>query len=325
MLREQMNAAREAREWSLDKVHRLRENVERALRGKPALVETVVAALLARGHVLIEDVPGVGKTTLARALAQSIGCKFTRIQFTSDMLPSDILGVSVYDRERARFEFKPGPIFSNIVLADEINRTTPKTQSCLLEAMNEQQVSIEGETHPLEAPFFVIATQNPHEFFGTYPLPESQLDRFLIRVRIGYPDAAVERRIFSDQSAEDAVDRLRPVIGGDEILELQRRVDDVKFDEAILDYLMRIVSETRGTPLLSLGVSTRGGIMLHRAARARALVKGRDFVVPDDVKEMAVPVLAHRVVVGQRDAGVLDRGEAERVLADLLERIPVPL
>ena len=325
MLPESMNAARETREWSLVRVQRLRENVERALRGKPALVETVIAAFLARGHVLVEDVPGVGKTTLARALAQSIGCKFTRIQFTSDMLPSDILGVTIYDREHSRFEFKPGPIFSNIILADEINRTTPKTQSCLLEAMNEQQVSIEGETYHLEAPFLVIATQNPHEFFGTYPLPESQLDRFLIRVRIGYPAPEVERGIFADQNIEDTVARLRPVVGAEEVLELQRRVDDVRFDDAILDYVMRIVAESRSTPLLSLGVSTRGGIMLHRAARARALVKGRDFVVPDDVKEMAIPVLAHRVVAGQRDAGVVDRSEGERVIADLLERIPVPI
>jgi MoxR-like ATPase len=320
-----MSVARQEREWYLDKVSRLRENVERALRGKSEVVETVVSALFARGHVLVEDVPGVGKTTLARALARSIGCKFNRIQFTSDMLPTDILGVSVYDRDRGRFEFKPGPIFANVILADEINRTTPKTQSCLLEAMNEQQVSIEAETYRLESPFFVIATQNPHEFFGTYPLPESQLDRFLVRVRVGYPAPEVERRIFADGNGEDVVDRLRPVITVEDVLELQQMVDSVRFDEAILDYLMRIVAETRASPLMTLGVSTRGGLMLHRAARARALVKGRDFVVPDDVKEMAVPVLAHRVIVGQRDAAVLDRTESERVLRDLLERIPVPL
>ncbi|MBI2895880.1 MAG: MoxR family ATPase [Deltaproteobacteria bacterium] len=320
-----MSVARQEREWYLEKVSRLRENVERAIRGKGEVVETVVAALFARGHVLVEDVPGVGKTTLARALARSIGCKFYRIQFTSDMLPTDILGVSVYDRERGRFEFKPGPIFANIILADEINRTTPKTQSCLLEAMNEQQVSIEAETYRLESPFFVIATQNPHEFFGTYPLPESQLDRFLVRVRVGYPAPDVERRIFADQVAEEAIERLRPVLAIEDVLELQQMVDSVSCDDTILDYLMRIVAETRASPLLSLGVSTRGGLMLHRAARARALVKGRDFVVPDDVKEMALPVLAHRVIVGQRDAAAFDRSESERVLRDILDRIPVPI
>ncbi|MGH7353966.1 MAG: AAA family ATPase [Candidatus Rokuibacteriota bacterium] len=280
----------------LDLIRRLEQSLARALVGKPDVVRLAVVGLLARGHLLIEDVPGVGKTTLAAALARSIGGGFQRIQFTSDMLPSDILGVSVYQPDRGDFVFKPGPIFTNIVLADEINRTTPKTQSALLEAMNEAQVSLDHATHPLPRPFMVLATQNPLEYEGTHALPESQLDRFLLRIRIGYPGAGDEKSLLRAGGAP-VPESLTPVLDARQVLELQETVDRVRADESVLEYLLALVTATRTSPMLLLGVSPRGSLALLRAARARALADGREYLVPDDVKALAVPALAHRVIV----------------------------
>jgi MoxR-like ATPase len=304
-------------------VRRLEDNVGRCVIGKPEAVRLAVVGLLARGHLLIEDVPGVGKTTLAAALARSIGGKFQRIQFTSDMLPSDILGVSIWEPEVGEFVFKPGPLFANIVLADEINRTTPKTQSSLLEAMNEARVSLDHSTYPLPAPFMVLATQNPREYEGTYPLPESQLDRFLLRIRIGYPGAPDEKAILRGAAA--LPESLAAVLGDTEVLALQAEVERVRAEDSVLDYLMAVVSATRTSPLLSLGVSPRGSLALLRAAQAAALVDGRDYLVPDDVKGLAVAALAHRVIPknggGHGDAPGLD-GEA--IVRAILNDVPVP-
>jgi MoxR-like ATPase len=305
-------------------VRRLEDNLGRALVGKPDVVRLAVVGLLARGHVLIEDVPGVGKTTLAAALARSIGVGFQRIQFTSDMLPSDVLGVSVWEQKRGEFVFKPGPLFTNIVLADEINRTTPKTQSSLLEAMNEAQVSLDHTTHALPRPFMVLATQNPREYEGTYPLPESQLDRFLLRIRIGYPGAADEKTILRDAAAP-GLSTLQPVLGVDDLLELQEAADRVRADESVLDYLLAIVAATRASQLLALGVSPRGSLALLRAARAHALADDRDYLVPDDVKTLAVPTLAHRVLV-KTGLGALGAAgtAAESVVRGVVQDVPVP-
>jgi MoxR-like ATPase len=306
-------------------VARLEAALGAVLRGKPEALRMVSTALLARGHLLLEDVPGVGKTTLARALAQCLGGTFRRIQFTSDLLPSDILGVTVYDGDAHRFDFKPGPIFANVVLADEINRTTPRTQSCLLEAMNEAQVSVDGKTYPIEPPFLVVATQNPQEHYGTYPLPESQMDRFLLRIRLGYPDARTERRLVAERGGDDPLDDVRPVVALDEIRLLQDEVDHVRVDGSLLEYLMAVVDETRRSPFLALGVSPRGAISWYRAAQAHALACGRAFALPDDVKSLALAACAHRVVLAsQQDSLGRTRDEAERVVADILDRTPVP-
>jgi MoxR-like ATPase len=308
----------------LELIRRLEANVARALVGKPDVVRLAVVGLLARGHLLIEDVPGVGKTTLAAALARSIGGGFQRIQFTSDMLPSDILGVSVWQAERGEFVFKPGPLFTNIVLADEINRTTPKTQSSLLEAMNEAQVSLDHSTYPLPRPFMVLATQNPFEYEGTHPLPESQLDRFLLRIRIGYPERADEKTILRGAGVPSP-DALAPVVGADEVLALQEEAERVRGEEALLDYVMALVAATRASPLLALGVSPRGALALLRAARAAALVDGRDYLVPDDVKALAVPALAHRVLLKGRAGAPGERGaDAESVIRAIVQQVPVP-
>jgi MoxR-like ATPase len=304
----------------LELVRRLEDNVARALVGKPEVIRLAVIGLLARGHVLIEDVPGVGKTTLAAALARSIGGGFQRIQFTSDMLPSDILGVTVYQPDRGEFVFKPGPLFTNIVLADEINRTTPKTQSSLLEAMNEAQVSLDHSTYPLPRPFMVLATQNPLEYEGTHALPESQLDRFLLRIRIGYPGAADEKAILRGGRAA-AAETLGPVVETADVLGLQEDVERVRAEDSVLDYLMALVTATRTSPQLRLGVSPRGALALLRAARARALIDGRDFVVPDDVKSLAVAALAHRVL--PRGAAGPET-DAEAVVTALVANLPVP-
>ena len=305
---------------------RVEENVARVIRGKPEAIRLAVTTLLARGHLLIEDVPGVGKTTLGRGLARSLGGTFRRIQFTSDLLPSDILGVSVYDQAEARFEFRPGPIFANVVLADEINRTTPRTQSSLLEAMSDGQVTVDSKTYGLEPPFLVIATQNPQEHFGTYPLPESQMDRFLLRIRIGYPPAGDERRLLVERGGGDPVEELRPVIDMDTVRELQAMVDTVRVDERLADYAFRVVQESRRTPVLTLGVSPRGAIAWYRAAQAFALAGGRDYCLPDDFKALAVPALAHRVVLAsQPDSLGRARDESERALHDVLERVPIPV
>lgn len=307
-------------------VGKLRRNIELALQGKTKAVNLTLTALFARGHVLIEDIPGVGKTTLARALSRSIKGDFRRIQFTSDLLPADITGTSIFLQDRGEFEFRRGPIFANVVLADEINRTTPKTQSSLLEAMNEGQVSVDGQTHRLEDPFIVAATQNPHEFYGTYPLPESQLDRFMLRISLGYPSHDVERTLLMNDGGRDLVRDIHPVVEKEQVVELQQAVNDIRFDDSLLDYLMEIVTATRESGMLELGLSTRGALMLRRAARAFALVQGRDYAVPDDIKRLLIPAAAHRVVpTGQREGSMQDRELCERVLRDILESVSVPV
>ena len=307
------------------KLAQLEANLALAIRGKPEVLRLSLVCLLARGHLLIEDVPGVGKTTLAQALARSVDCGFHRLQCTSDMLPSDILGVTIYNAHKQDFEFKPGPIFTNFLLADEINRATPKTQSALLEAMNERQVTIDGRSCPLAEPFMVMATQNPIEHHGTYPLPESQLDRFLMRLRVGYPDAASEREILRNPDTPGTMN-VAPVLSSADVLELQQAVHRVRVDRAIVDYLMAIVERTRAHESLSLGVSPRGSQALYRAAQALALAEGRDYAIPDDVKRLTVPLFAHRVVINSRVALAQRSTEtAERILQDILTLIEVPL
>ena len=303
-------------------IARLEANLSRALVGKPEVVRLAVVGLLARGHLLIEDVPGVGKTTLAAALARSLGAGFQRIQFTSDMLPSDVLGVAVYEPDKHEFVFKPGPIFTNVVLADEINRTTPKTQSSLLEAMNEAQVSLDHTTHALPRPFMVLATQNPREHAGTFPLPESQLDRFLLRIRIGYPTEADERTILRG-AGTPVVESLETVLDAADVIELQDAVELVLADDSVVDYVLAIVTATRRSRMLALGVSPRGSLALLRAARAHALVDGRNYLVPDDVKRLAVPALAHRVLLAGPAADGGGAG-AEAVIRTIVQDVPVP-
>jgi MoxR-like ATPase len=296
-----------------------------SVRGKADVVRLSVVCLLAKGHLLIEDVPGVGKTTLAQALARSVRCGFHRLQFTSDMLPSDVLGVTIYNAHTQSFEFKRGPIFTNFLLADEINRATPKTQSALLEAMNEQQVTIDSRSWPLAQPFMVIATQNPVEHHGTYPLPESQLDRFLMRLRVGYPDPASEREILRNVDGYLA-ETARPVLSAEQVLEVQARVHQVRVDDSLVDYMLAIVERTRGHESLSLGVSPRGAQALFRATQALALLEGRDYAIPDDVKRLAVPVFAHRVVVNTRVALAQRSADlGERILQEILTLVDVPL
>jgi MoxR-like ATPase len=304
----------------------LHANVGRALRGKDEVIELSLAALAASGHLLLEDVPGVGKTTLAQALARSLDLSFARIQFTNDLLPGDITGVSVFDQRAGQFVFKPGPLFAHLVLADEINRTTPRTQSCLLEAMAEGQVSVDGAARPLPSPFLVLATQNPHEHAGTYPLPESQLDRFLLRLSVGYPAADIERELLLGGGTQDELHDLQPVASAVEVRRLQAAVEDVRIAPEIADYVLALVAATRSSALLSLGVSPRGALSLLRVAQARALLRGRAYVEPDDVKELCVPCLAHRVVLAGRTAaaGEIEREAAERVIRDLAEQVPAP-
>jgi MoxR-like ATPase len=311
---------------SAERVELLQSTIERVIRGKPEVVRLALVTLLAGGHLLIEDVPGVGKTTLAHALARALDCTFQRIQFTSDLLPSDVIGLSIYNQHDSLFEWKPGPIFANVVLADEINRTTPKTQSALLEAMAERHVTVEGVTHALPQPFIVLATQNPIEHHGTYPLPESQLDRFMLRLRIGYPGAADEKLILRDRERAEPLDELRPVMSAEDILELQAAVSDVSVDDAIVDYLMRIVAATRSSEMLDLGVSPRGTLSLFRAAQALALTEERSYCLPDDIKRLVVPVFAHRLTVSSRYSSAMRRSEeAEAVLVEIMKTISVPL
>jgi MoxR-like ATPase len=304
----------------------LQANISRALKGKQEIVELALAALAAGGHLLLEDVPGVGKTTLAQALSRSLDLSFSRVQFTSDLLPGDITGVSIYDQNRASFVFKPGPLFANLVLADEINRTTPRTQSCLLEAMAEAQVSVDGVARPLPGPFMVLATQNPHEHAGTYPLPESQLDRFLLRLSVGYPAAEVERELLLGGGTHEELTHLRPVASASDVRRLQAAVQGVTVAGEIADYVLAIVAATRKTPLVSLGASPRGAIALLHVAKARAVLRGRGYVEPDDVKDLCVPVLAHRITLPSRGqgGGEIERLAAERVVRDLVEQVPVP-
>lgn len=304
-------------------LNKLLENIASVVLGKNEAIKLAVVALLAEGHLLIEDVPGVGKTLLARALAASIDCSFRRIQFTPDLLPSDILGSSIYNAATGEFIFKEGPLFANVILADEINRTTPRTQSALLEAMSDQQVSTEGKTYKLEPPFIVLATQNPYEFEGTYVLPESQLDRFMIRIRMGYPLRSEERRVLSSHRAGEPVDSLRPVLQAEDVLTLQRAVRNIRVDDSVADYLLDIVHATRKGDELHVGVSTRGALTLYRAAQSLALVSGREYVVPDDVKSLAIPVLAHRVV-GKSFLQAGEFGAAESIIRDLVDRLRVP-
>jgi MoxR-like ATPase len=302
------------------------DNIERAIYGKRDVIKLSVAGFLARGHMLIEDVPGIGKTTLARALARSINCSFARIQFTSDLLPSDITGVSVLDEHSRDFEFRSGPIFANVVLADEINRTTPKTQSALLEAMNERQVSIDNITYPLPRPFVVLATQNPVEYEGTYPLPESQLDRFTLRLRIGYPEKLDEVRILHRKGGADPVEEMQPVLSAEDVIALQSLVHEVKVDDSLVDYVMAVVRETRQHPDIELGVSPRGTMAFYRTAQAYALVDGRDYVMPDDIKGLAVAVLSHRIILKSRRKLTGTATEtAEKVVREILDGLHVPL
>ena len=311
---------------SAERVELLQSTIERVIRGKPEVVRLALVTLLAGGHLLIEDVPGVGKTTLAHALARALDCEFQRIQFTSDLLPSDVIGLSIYNQRDSVFEWKPGPIFANVVLADEINRTTPKTQSALLEAMAERHVTVEGVTHALPEPFMVLATQNPSEHHGTYPLPESQLDRFMLRLRIGYPGVADEKLILRDREHAEPLDDMQPVMSAQDILELQDAVSEVSVDDAIVEYLMRIVAATRSSEMLDLGVSPRGTLSLFRAAQALALTEERSYCLPDDIKRLVVPVFAHRLTVSSRYSSAMRRSEeAEAVLIEIMKTISVPL
>ncbi len=305
---------------------RVQQSVQSVIRGKDDVIQLVLVGLLARGHLLIEDVPGVGKTTLAHALARSFDCAFQRIQFTSDMLPSDVIGVSIFSQQTERFEFRPGPIFANIVLADEINRTTPKTQSALLEAMNENQVTVDNRTSPLPQPFMVMATQNPIEHHGTYPLPESQLDRFLMRVKIGYPSAESEKEILQDFADSDPLANVRPVMTGPEVVEIQNQVRRVKVDPELVDYTLAVVEKTRQHEYLSLGVSPRGSMSLYRAAQALAFLEGRNYCIPDDFKRLIIPVFCHRCVVSSRYISTLKKSDQARaIVEEIINSTPVPL
>lgn len=310
---------------SSSQIAQLQQTIARVIKGKEEAIRLALITLLAKGHLLIEDVPGTGKTTLAQTLARAFRCSFQRVQFTSDMLPSDVIGISVFNPSRDEFDFRPGPLFANIVLADEINRTTPKTQSALLEAMNESQVTVDNHTHPLPQPFLVIATQNPIEHHGTYPLPESQLDRFLMRIRMGYPARESEKQILRNNGAA-ALDGIPPVMDAAEVAAMQQAVTRVRVDESLLDYMLEIVERTRHSEQLSLGVSPRGTVMLQRAAQARAFLEGRDYCLPDDFKQLMLPVFAHRIVVSSRYTSTRKKSEqADAILADIMDTTRIPL
>jgi MoxR-like ATPase len=309
-----------------DGARRIAAAVETALLGQRRAIELAVCTFVAGGHLLIEDVPGVGKTTLARALAKASGGEFRRIQFTSDMLPADITGVAVWSPAASEFQFKPGPVFGNVVLADEINRAPAKTQSALLEAMSERQVSVDGVPRPLPAPFMVIATENAEEHYGTYPLPESQLDRFMMRISLGYPDARAERSVVARPTLADPVDRISQAISASSFADVAAAVDATRVDDSLLDYVMEIVASTRRSRLLSLGVSPRGGMALHRAARARAVLEGRSYCLADDVKALAESVLAHRVIPASGAGGGRDgRQAAVLAIREIIESVEIPL
>jgi MoxR-like ATPase len=304
----------------------LETSLRKVIRGKDDILRLALISVLSKGHLLIEGVPGVGKTTLGHALARALDCSFQRVQFTSDMLPSDVLGISVYSASEQAFEFKHGPIFTNVLLADEINRTTPKTQSALLEAMNENQVTVDAHSHPLPQPFLVIATQNPVEHHGTYPLPESQLDRFLMRVRMGYPDRNAEREILRAEAGAVHLDNMRPVLTGADVLEMQEVVMQVRVDDSLVNYALNIVQKTRESSEFSLGVSPRGSLMLYRAAQASAFLDGRNFCVPEDFKPLVVPVFAHRVVVNGAGSSTLKKSDqAEQAIRQIVESVQVPV
>ena len=304
---------------------RLQENIGGVLLGKPEIIRLAVTTLLADGHLLLEDVPGVGKTLLAKALARSLDCSFHRIQFTPDLLPGDLLGTGIFHQPTGQFVFQPGPIFAQIVLADEINRATPRTQSAMLEAMSERQVTLDGTSRPLGPPFFVVATQNPYEFEGTYPLPESQLDRFLMRIEIGYPDRAAERELFIQHRSGEPVEHLKPSLQINDLLLLQESVRSVKVAEQLADYILDIVEGSRNHPDISLGASTRAAVGLYRAAQASAFLDGRDYAVPDDVTRLVIPVLAHRLLSKLLVAGHPRRSRDQCRLNDILSRTKVPV
>lgn len=306
-----------------ESLERLRANITSAYMGNAAAVDRLIVCLLARGHALIEDVPGVGKTVLARAMARSLDCSFARIQCTPDLMPSDIIGISVYNRDSHGFDFKPGPIFNNVILADEINRTTPRTQSALLEAMSETSVSIDGDAHALPEPFMVIATQNPYEFEGTYFLPENQLDRFLMRLTLGYPAPDDESRVIRQQPARTTLTQLEPVMSAVEIVELQNRVDQVKLDQALVDYVISLAAATRDNEDLQVGISPRGALAIAQAARATAILHGRDYCIPEDIVSNVLPVTAHRIISKTyMHAG--DSVTTRRIMQQVLETVPSP-
>lgn len=309
---------------SLDKIAALRANVEKVIRGKSEVVELCVAALLAKGHILLEDVPGVGKTTLAHALARSVSLSFQRIQFTTDLLPADIVGVTIYNQDHQEFEFVSGPIFTNVLLADEINRATPKSQSALLEAMSEGMISVEKRRLPLPDPFLVIATQNPVEHVGTFPLPESQLDRFLMKLTIGYPNAVDEKKLLRAGGAQVALEHLEPVLDETEIRDLQQQVSHIHVNESLIEYLMTIVQTSRTHAEVALGVSTRGALTYFKACQALAMVNGRDFVVPEDVKRLAIPVLSHRIMMKDRRMLRNDFSPEAKFIQKIVSEIAVP-
>ena len=302
---------------------KLENNVASVFLGKPEVTRLALVCLLAEGHLLIEDVPGIGKTLLAKALARSLGCSFHRIQFTPDLLPSDVLGTSVFHQGTGAFVFQPGPLFAQVVLADEINRATPRTQSALLEAMSDRQVTLDGQTRPLGPPFFVLATQNPYEFEGTYPLPESQLDRFLMRLKIGYPERDAEKRILTGHRAGEPVEHLQAVLSADEVIALQQRVRQIRVEEVLADYLLDLTTATRYHPDIHLGGSTRAALSLYRAAQALALMEGRDYVVPDDIKRLTPAVLAHRILprAPRQDSSST---AADEIIRDVLAQTPIP-
>lgn len=309
-----------------EKIRRLQTTIERVIKGKSETVKLALVALLAKGHLLIEDVPGIGKTTLANALSRALDLTFQRVQFTSDLLPSDVIGLSIFNQQSGNFEWKAGPIFANIVLADEINRATPKTQSALLEAMAEEQVTVEGVSRRLPMPFMVIATQNPAEHHGTYPLPESQLDRFMLRLHVGYPNKSDERNILRDRERENPLEFVRAVMSESDVLELQRLVSEVRVDEALVEYLLNIVEQTRQNETIELGISPRGTLALFRSAQALALIEGRDFCIADDIKRLVLPVFAHRVIVNSRSTNLKHKTrEAEQILQDILQKVEVPI
>jgi len=308
------------------KIGELQSAIESVIRGKAEVVKFALVALFAKGHLLIEDVPGIGKTTLSNALARALDLSIQRIQFTSDLLPSDVIGLSIFNQQTSDFVWKAGPIFSNVVLADEINRATPKTQSALLEAMAEEQVTVEGVSRRLPLPFMVVATQNPSEHHGTYPLPESQLDRFMLRLHMGYPSFEDERQILRDRENINPLEFVQPVMSQADILELQKRTSEVRFDDALIDYLLNIVSSTRSSESLELGISPRGTLSLFRSAQALALIEGRDFCIADDIKRLVLPCFAHRIIVNSRSSGLRNKTrEAEQILQDILHKISVPI
>jgi MoxR-like ATPase len=313
-------------EKAVESIRALEENITSAIFGKRDVVRLAIAGLLARGHLLIEDVPGIGKTTLARAVAKSVDCTFQRIQFTNDLLPSDIIGVTIYNQHTHEFEFKAGPIFASVILADEINRTTPKTQSCLLEAMNDLQISVDGVTYRLPEPFLVLATQNPVEFHGTYPLPESQLDRFMLKIRMGYPPEEDEKNMMTGRQANPPVNSLEPVVHAKDVCAMQNMTLEVTVEPALVDYIMAIIKASRTSPTIELGVSPRGAMSFFRAAQANAFVNGRDYCIPDDVKKLAVPCLSHRIIpAASLDVDSTRTETGEHAIREIMEQIPVPL